>query len=219
MKLGNVQTLPWYTRMGVFAGLALVLYGAFYYFVTSGTRAETKALMDQVEDLKRQNANAQIAEQRLNEFRAAFKARQQEYDDLKALLPEQRELTNVLQGVQDRARSSNLSLARFAPKDDVQEEFYSAKPIEVSVRSSFANLRSFYDQMAKYQRIVSITDFKINRLSDQEFEPSRTVNTTFIMKAYYATPDNMKSVPKPAAPGAPASAQTPGAQSAAPAAK
>jgi type IV pilus assembly protein PilO len=205
--------------MGTFAVLGLLLYGAFYYFVTSGTRAETKAIIDQVEDLKRQNASAQIAEQRLNEFRAAFKARQQEYDDLKALLPEQREITNVLQGVQDRARSSNLSLSRFAPKDDVQEDFYSAKPIEVSVSSSFANLRSFYDQMGKYQRIVSITDFKINRLSDQDFGPSRTINATFMMKAYYATPDNLKSVPKPAAPGAAASAQTQGAQPAVPAAK
>src|SRR3954468_24353315 len=137
MKIGNMQTLPWYARMMIFAVVAGAVYGGFYYFVTRGTRAETKEIQDQVSQLKQQNASAQIAEQRLNEFRAAYKARQQEYDDLKALLPEQRELTSVLQGLQDRARSSNLSLRRFSPKEDQQQEYYSGKPIEIEVTSSF----------------------------------------------------------------------------------
>ena len=78
------------------------------------------------------NAQAQIASQRLNEFRAVYKAREEEYEELKALLPEQRELTMVLQGVQDRARSNGLVLRKFLPKDDIQEGNYSGKKIEVS---------------------------------------------------------------------------------------
>src|SRR6266550_1983594 len=103
-----------------------------------------------------------LASQRLNEFRAVYTARQEEYEELKALLPEQRELTMVLQGVQDRARGNGLVLNKFTPKDDVQEGNYSGKKIEVSVTSSFASLRAFFEQLAHYQRIVSITNFQIN---------------------------------------------------------
>src|SRR2546422_1437450 len=55
----------------------------------------------------------------------------------------------------------SLSLRKFAPKDDVQQDFYSGKKIEVAVQSSFSGLRAFFDQMAHYQRI----DRKSTRLN------------------------------------------------------
>src|SRR6185295_8034784 len=124
MKFGKLPHLPWYLRLVVFVAVAGVMYGAFWYFVTRGTRTETKAMQDEIAQLKPRNRQAQIASQRLNEFRAIYKAREEEYAELKALLPEQRELTMVLLGIQDRAKSSGLVLARFNPKEDVQQDNY-----------------------------------------------------------------------------------------------
>ncbi|MFN2454545.1 MAG: type 4a pilus biogenesis protein PilO [Pyrinomonadaceae bacterium] len=213
-KIGNLQELPWYYQLGVFGGLALVVYFGFGYFVTSGTRAEAKELNDKVAVLQGQNAQAQIASQRLNEFRAAYKSRQEEYDELKSLLPEQRELTSVLAGVQDRARGSRLSLRRFSPKDDVQQDFYSGKPIEVAVNSSFVNLRQFFDQMARYQRIVSISDFKINQATAQNH--GSTIDAQFVLTAYYVSAEKLQ---KAATPPVPAAAPAAAPVAAAPAAK
>ena len=125
---------------------------------------ETAALNAEIEQLLPRNAQAQIASQRLNEFRAIYKARQEEYDELKALLPEQRELTMVLQGLQDRARNNGLVLRKFMPKEDVSQDNYSGKKIEVNVTSTFASLRAFFEQLAHYQRIVSITNFDLKQL-------------------------------------------------------
>lgn len=181
---------------------ALVVYAGFWYFITSGTRAEAKEINDKVESLLRQNEGARIASQRLNEFKMAYQNKQQEYDELKALLPEQRELTSVLQGVQDRARTSRLSLRRFTPEQDVSQDFYSGKPVQVEVTSTFQNLRSFFDQMARYQRIVSITDFKINRIGDGEISSLKTVDAQFIMTAYYVSAEKLQqSAPNPPAGG------------------
>src|SRR5437879_1972188 len=138
MKIGNINAIPWYARLGVFVAAAVVLYGGFWYFVTSSTRKDTKALVAQIEVLERANAQAQIAAQRLNDFRVSYKNKQEQLEELRALLPEQRELTKVLEGVQDHARATQLSLRRFTPKDDTQQDFYSAKKIDVGVQSSFA---------------------------------------------------------------------------------
>ncbi|MGH9908741.1 MAG: hypothetical protein ACRD8U_24545, partial [Pyrinomonadaceae bacterium] len=91
----NFPSMPWYLRLVLLVVVAGVMYGAFWYFVTSGTREETRNLNAEIQLLLPRNAQAQIASQRLNEFRAIYKARQEEYDELKALLPEQRELTMV----------------------------------------------------------------------------------------------------------------------------
>lgn len=212
MKIGNLLGTPWYLRLLLFVGIAALIYAPFRYFVTGSTRAETAELNGKIAELLPRNAQAQIASQRLNDFRASYAARQQEYEELKALLPEQRELTSVLQGVQDRARSSNLSVRRFAPKDDVQQDFYSGKKIEVGVTSSFAGLRAFFDQMAKYQRIVSINNFEIKQLDKQR--DGKTIDSKFDLTAYYASSEKLQAQPQPAAnakPGAAAPAASPAA--------
>ena len=190
MKIGSINNIPWYARLGIFAVIALSVYGGFWYFVTSGTRKETKGLQDQISVLLKANAEAQIASQRLNEFRTAYKNKQEELEELRALLPEQRELTKVLEGIQDRAHMTGLSLRKFLPKDDVQQDFYSGKRIDVSVQSSFAGLRAFFDQMAHYQRIVSITNFEVKQMDKQA--ASKTVEARFDLTAYYVSSEKLQ---------------------------
>ena len=212
LKLDSLQQKPWYFQFAIFGFVALLVYGGFWYFVTSGTREETKTLQAQVDKLQQENARAQIASQRLNDFKATYARAQADYEDLKALLPEQRELTSVLQGLQDRARG-RLSVTRFTPKDDVQQDFYAGKPVEVEVASSYNNLGAFFAQIAAYQRIVSISDFKVSRMKEQN--TGRTVDAQFLLTAYYASSEKLQNTPKtnptqaPAAPGAaPAAATT-----------
>ena len=191
MKIGNLKALPWYLRLTMFVAVAVVLYGGFWYLVTRPTRAETQQFNNEIAQLLPKNAQAQIASQRLNEFRAVYKARQEEYEELKALLPEQREITMVLQGVQDRARGNGLVLKKFSPKEDVQEGNYSGKKIEVSVTSSFASLRSFFEQLAHYQRIVSISNFQIKQVDNQT--SMKTVDATFDLTAYYVSAEKLNA--------------------------
>lgn len=207
MKIGNLQAQPWYVRLAVFGGVAIALYAGFWYFVTRGTRNETKELNAKIADLLPRNAQAQIAQQRLNEFRKIYQVRQEEYSELKALLPEQRELTTVLQGVQDRARNTSLSVRKFTPKDDVQQDFYSGKQIEVGLTSSFGNLRAFFDQMAHYQRIVSITNFEIKQMDKQS--PGKTVDASFDMTAYYVSAEKLQKQAAGKPPGSGGQATTP----------
>jgi Tfp pilus assembly protein PilO len=190
MSIGNLNNIPWYLRFGIFAVVALVVYGGFWYFVTSGTRKETKGLVDQISVLQKANLEAQVASQRLNDFRATYKNKQEELEELRALLPEQRELTKVLEGIQDRARITGLSLRKFAPKDDVQQDFYSGKRIDVSVQSTFGGLRAFFDQMAHYQRIVSITNFELKQMERQA--ASKTVEARFDLTAYYVSTEKLQ---------------------------
>jgi type IV pilus assembly protein PilO len=200
MKIGNLQSMPWYLKLVIAVAVAVAVYAGFWNFVTKPVRAETKTFNQEIAELLTKNAQAQIASQRLNEFRAVYKARVEEYEELKALLPEQRELTMVLQNVQERARNNGLVLRKFIPKDDVQQENYSGKRIEVSVTSSFASLRNFFDQLAHYQRIVSITNFELSQLDKQS--SSKTVDATFDLTAFYVSAEKLQKPAPAAKPGA-----------------
>jgi len=205
MKLGKLPALPWYLRLIAFLAIGGVMYAGFWYFVTSGTRKETKTMEEEIARLRPLNAQAAIVQQNLNNFKAAYKAREEEYAELKALLPEQRELTMVLKGIQDRARDNGLVLMKFSPKEDVQQDNYSGKKIEVSVASGFPGLRAFFEQLAHYQRIVSITNFELTQLEKQSL--TKTVSARFDLTAYYVSSERLQGQAttangKPAAGGA-----------------
>lgn len=198
--LEKFKALAWHMQLIVLVGIAALVYLSVWYFVTSGTRTEIQALEDQIAQKTSQNEAARIATQRINEFRSLYASKSQEYDELKVLLPEQREITNVLQGLQDTAGESRLVVMRFTPREDQQQEYIMAKPVEIEVDSNFTNLRDFFDKMAKLQRIVSITDFKLMTLNNQS--DTRTLHAQFLLTAYYATPEDLiKPAVQPTKPG------------------
>lgn len=204
MALGSFkfQERSWNQQIAIVSAVGLLLYLFVWYFVIWGVSDKAQQTRDEVIRVQQDNARAQIASQRLNEFRQAYAQAQADYEELKALLPEQRELTLVLQGLQDRT-GDRLQVRRFTPKEDVQQDFYSGKPIEVEVTGSYNNLGAFFAQMAAYQRIVSITDFKVTQSPNQVV--GRSIDSQFLLTAYYASPDRLQTVtgaPKPGVPGA-----------------
>ncbi len=211
--LEKIKNLQWHYQLLLLVGIATLLYLSVWYFVTSVTREEVRVKNEEVETLKAKNEAARVATQRINEFRALYASKAVEYEELKVLLPEQREITNVLQGLQDNARDSRMIVMRFSPRDDSQQDVIMAKPVEIEVDSNFNNLRAFFDKLAKLPRIVSVTDFKLNQLDKQTAE--KTIHAQFLLTAYYADPQTMNK-PEPPKPGAPGQ---PGAQPAAPAAQ
>lgn len=210
--LDKIKNLNWHFQLIILVSIAALLYMGVWYFVTSETRAEVALLNDEVAQLRAKNETARVATQRINEFRALFASKSEEYEELKVLLPEQREITNVLQGLQDTANGSRMMVMRFAPRDDTQQDMIMAKPVEVEVDSNFNNLRAFFEQMAKLPRIVSITDFKINQLEKQT--EAKTLHAQFLLTAYYAAPTDLNA--KPQQPGMPPAPGQPGAPGALP---
>jgi type IV pilus assembly protein PilO len=208
----KLKDLKWYFQLILLVVIAAALWYGVRYFVTQATWDEVAQLNEQVAQLQAKNEAARLATARINEFRALYASKAQEYEELKVLLPEQREITNVLQGLQDNAKDSRLIVMRFSPRDEKNESGIMAKPVEVEVDSNFNNVRSFFDKMAKLPRIVSISDFKINQLDKQSAE--KTLHAQFLLTAYYADPE---ALTKPAGPPKPGQPAAPGAKPAAPA--
>lgn len=200
----KLKNMKWHFQLILLVVVAGLLYATVWYFVTGPTREEVAQLSEQVTQLRAKNEAARIATQRINEFRALYASKSAEYEELKVLLPEQREITNVLQGLQENAKDSRMIVMRFSPRDDTQKDSIMAKPVEVEVDSNFTNVRAFFEKMAKLPRIVSISDFKINQLEKQTAE--KTLHAQFLLTAYYADPNALTAQPAAAKAGQPAAA-------------
>ena len=81
----------------------------------------------------------------------------------------------------------------------MQQDFYTGKPVQVEVTGNYNSLGQFFAQMASYQRIVSITDFKVTQVEHKKDEDASKLNQTvtaeFLVTAYYVPPEKLQPPP------------------------
>jgi len=205
---GNFFTrLAWYYQMGVLLVLAALLYFAADYLLYSDKRAETVKIKEQVETLKAKNQQASIIQQNLKAAEATLAEKREEIDRLRDLLPDAVEISRIYDNLKDLLRSQRLELKRFSPQKAQSMEFYTAQPILIEVTGSYDALGQYFSELGFYKRILSVSEVDIKQAEDNAQEAGRSINSAFVVTAYYISPDNLEKLTakKPAAPPAPGS--------------
>lgn len=201
---GFFNRLAWYYQMGLLLLLVGLLIFAADALMYSDTRAETVKIHEQVESLKAKNAQGSIVRQNLAATEATLQEKREEIDRLRDLLPDQVGISRVYDNIKDYMRAQKLELKRFVHMKANPSDFYTAQPIQVEVTGSYDNLGQFFSQLGFYSRIVSVTEVDIKQAEDNAQESGRSINSSFIVTAYYIAPENLEKLTtkKPAAPPA-----------------
>jgi type IV pilus assembly protein PilO len=202
---GNFFTrLAWYYQMLALVVLAGLLFFACDYLLYSDKRAETVKIQEQVETLKAKNQQASIIQQNVKDAEAMLKEKREEIDRLRDLLPDAVEISRVYDSIKDFLREQRLELKRFVHLKPVSADFYTAQPIQIEVTGSYDSLGQFFSRLGFFTRIVSVTDVEVKQAEDNAQEVGRSINSSFVVTAYYIAPENLEklTMKKPAAPAA-----------------
>ena len=191
---GFFSRMSWYYQMGLLLGLVGLLIFAADTLLYSDTRAETVKIQEQVQSLKAKNAQASIIRQNLAATEETLKLKREEMDRLRDLLPDQLEISRVYENIKDFMRAQKLELRQFAQNKPDPSEFYTAQKILVQVSGSYDSLGQFFSQLGFYKRIVSVTEVDIKQAEDNAQEYGRSINASFVVTAYYITPENLEKL-------------------------
>ena len=205
---GNFFTRQaWYIQMLVLLVLAALMYFAADYLLYSDKRAETTKIKEQVETLKTKNQQANIIQQNLKDAEATLAEKREEIDRLRDLLPDAVEISRIYDSLKDLLRAQRLELKRFSPQKAQSLEFYTAQPIVIDVTGSYDALGQYFSELGFYRRILSVTDVEIKQAEDNAQQVGRSINSSFMVTAYYISQENLEKLTakKPAAPPAPGS--------------
>ena len=203
---GNFFTrMAWYYQMIILLGLAVLLFFAAHFLLYSDTRAETAKIKEQVEKLKGENQQASIIQQNLKAAEATLAEKREEIDRLRDLLPDAVEISSIYDSLKDLLRAQHLELRRFSPQKAQSLEFYTAQPILIEVTGSYDALGQYFSELGFYKRILSVGEVDIKQAEDNAQEVGRSINSSFVVTAYFISPDNLEKLTakKPSAPPAP----------------
>ena len=206
--------MAWYWQMAVLLLLSGLLIFAADYLLYSDKRAETVKIEDKVQQLKAKNAQGSIIRQNLAATEQTLKEKREEIDRLRDLLPDQVEISRVYDNIKDLMKGRRLELKQFAQDKPEPSEIYTAQKILVQVSGSYDSLGLFFSDLGFYKRIVSVTDVDVKQAEDNAQEYGRSINSSFVVTAYYISPENLERLNKkpdatPPANGTPANGATP----------
>lgn len=211
----SLQKMPWYGQVAAFAVLGLGAAGAFYNWYAQGAQQAIEAQQAQLTSLRAEIDRGHAAEKRLPEFRRELASLEAQMSRLRAVLPDERDVADLLRRVQGMATQSSLTILGFTPQAVNKKTMYVEWPIGLKLEGTYHDLGLFLERVSKFPRIINVSNLKVKALERSNNGATITaecIATTFVLV------EQPKAAAAPAVPGAPAAPGAP-APPAAPAAK
>ena len=180
MKKGNVSTsalapifekmeeLTRPQRIGLYAGVLVVLIGLSVYFLLWPKYVEIDKLGKQLAAVQQELQKAKKNAAELNDWRAKMKKKEAEYRTVMRALPEKEEIPSLLAGISQAGKDAGLEFLLFQPKQEVKKDFYAEIPVNINVSGPYHQVAVFFDKVANLPRIVNIRDMKMTPQSQQK---------------------------------------------------
>ena len=166
MKL-DFGKLPWHAQLGAMAVIALAGVGAFWYFYASPAQATLDTKRAEVAKLQEQIKNGLATAKRLPEFRREVTVLEAQLERLRAVLPEEQDVADLLRRVQAMATQSNLKISGFTPAAVTRREMHAEWPIGLKLEGNYHDIGAFLERVSKFPRIINVGAIHIAARAEQ----------------------------------------------------
>jgi len=180
----SLAKLPWYGQIGVFVFLAVLGAGAFYYFYEMPAQVELAAQAQELSAIRGRITRGQSMARQLPEFKKEIGTLEARLESLKPILPDERDVGDLLRRVQTLATQSNLQVRGFRPQAITTKTMHAEWPIALQLEGSYHNLGLFLDRVSKFPRIINIGNLTMVAKEPPSAAASMTIQataTTFVL--------------------------------------
>lgn len=196
----SLSKLPWYGQVGAFVALSLAAAGAFWNWYARDTQTRIDQRLTELAKLRQEIDRGLATAKRLPEFRREVGSLEAQLERLRAVLPEEQDVSDLLRRVQAMATQSNLAILGFAPKAVAKKQMHAEWPIGLKLEGSYHDVGSFLERVSKFPRIINVGDIKIDARTSQSDGSTVTAEctaTTFVLlDAATAKPAAAPAAPK-----------------------
>lgn len=149
-------------------GIMTVLILSYVYFGTNFLPFNYPVRKTKIEALEKESAklNAELEKARkmvgnLAKLEAEYERLHDQWLSAQELLPEQKEMPELLRQVTTAGNKAGVQFALFEPQPPAPREFYSEHPVKVIVRGNYHQIGIFLSRLANMHRIVNVTKLEL----------------------------------------------------------
>jgi type IV pilus assembly protein PilO len=180
----SLNKFPWYAQIGAFVALAVGIAAAFWYFYVQPSQDSLATRRAELANLQTTINRGLATARRLPEFRSEVAGLQAQLERLRAVLPEERDVADLLRRVQAMATQSNLTIQGFTPQAVATRELHAEWPIGLQLEGTYHDLGGFLERVSKFPRIINVNGLTIKGRENAAGGPTVTAQataTTFVL--------------------------------------
>ena len=177
--INKLEQLSKVQRIAIWAGVLILLIGAFVYFLYLPKYKKIDQLKTNLTKIQKELEIAKKNARQLNEFRKKMQDAEEQFKIVMRALPENEEIPTLLTGISKAGTDSGLNFILFQPKPDEKKDFYAEIPVAMTVTGDYHGVATFFESVAGLNRIVNIRN--IDMKPDKE---STNLTTTCTAVTY-----------------------------------
>ncbi len=194
----GMNRLPWWGQLLVFVLVAGSIVGGYFYMWEWPQQAQVDVRRAELAAIQGRIDKGLETARKLPEFRAQVGDLEAKLEGLKAILPGEKDVADLLRRIQTLAAQSNLTIRHFRPRAITAKELHAEWPIEIEVEGAYHNVGLFLDRVAKLPRIINVGSIEMTSAAPRPGVPA-TVRVTCTAMTFVLT-EPRPGAPAPAVP-------------------
>ncbi len=174
-------------------GAAAILYLYFFStFIPFGHRAVAAERAELEQSYQQLSTDLSKARQTLNnlaEVERQYQILNRRWDVASKLLPEDKEVAELLRRVTLVGQQSGVEFLQFKPRAQVAGDVYNENPVDVQVVGGYHQVGAFLAEVANLERIVNVSNLNLVANPDADAPSGQTVEARFVATAYSLNPN------------------------------
>jgi type IV pilus assembly protein PilO len=157
-------------KLGIMVGILLLPLVVFYFSYYQQKAKKIENLDQQKVSLTQQVQEVKLKAADLAKFEKEMKEAEDLFFETAVLLPKEKEIPKLLKDISALGQTVGLDFLTFKPLADIPKDFYAEIPVTINVRGPYHNMGSFFDQVSKLERIVSVSNVKMSSPKKEDGE-------------------------------------------------
>ncbi|HZB24573.1 MAG TPA: type 4a pilus biogenesis protein PilO [Vicinamibacterales bacterium] len=181
----SLSKLPWQAQIGAFVVVCIGAVFGFWYFYVSDVQSDIAIRQTRLTALRADIDKGMATARQLPQFEDQVTKLEQRLESLRQVLPEEKDVADILRRIQGLATKSNLTIQRFQPGKVVQQKLYAEIPYKLQAEGTYHNLGYFFDQVSRFPRIINIGEISLRAKNSPAQSATITADltaTTFVLQ-------------------------------------
>jgi type IV pilus assembly protein PilO len=178
----RILNLPPRQRFLIYGGGAVLIVVLYVFLFHIPRSAEIVKKQERRLSLEKERTKLQASLKDREKTSAEALQIEGRFNEVKAQLPEQKEIPELLRQVSNLGRDSGLEVTLFRQKPEILHDLYAEVPVEMAVRGGYHQIALFFDKVRHLDRIVNVSDISVK--NPQPVDGQMYVEASFFATTY-----------------------------------
>ena len=193
--MANFNDISGIKQWGLVLGVAVLISVALFFTYFRTQRDANTAAQHDLDAKVQENAQLEPYRSKLTEMDRQVANLKQQLEIERHIVPDEKEVDGFIKMLDAEAIKAGVELRRYTARPTNAKEYYTEVPFEVELDGPYYNMLHFFDQVAKLERIVNVSDLLVANTKkgseakakhSYQYAPNESVVATCVATTFFS---------------------------------